>query len=245
MKKGMFFSVAVLLATMGLQAAEVAGNNVAVVIRRDNIASASGHQLMCVPVKPFDITGQGQGTITLDDILPPALYERCSVTLNSGTQGAVTYTAGNGAWTQALTQDASSVASPTLKTGEVLWLLNPRDKVSVEGTDAAGEPVVFCGESNGTNAEIVANGQLQSIGNATSQEVSLEALFGKTFQDGDQISRIAARGDANYTMYQYLFGNWYELGSTGGITQVNLADIKIAPGEAMYYYLKSASTEVE
>ena len=236
MKKRMFFSVAVLLATMGLQAAEVAGNNVAVVIRRDNVASASGHQLMCVPVKPFDITGQGKGTITLDDILPASLYDGCSVTLKSGTTDAITYTASSGAWGQAFQQTAPANASPVLQTGEVLWLHNKNDQ---------GEPVVFCGESNDTNAEIVANGQLQSIGNATSQEVSLAALFGTTFQDGDQISRIAKYGDENYTMYQYLFGNWYELGSTGGITQVNLADIKIAPGEAMYYYLKSASTEAE
>lgn len=243
MKKNVLFSALAVVAAVSVHAAEVAGNNVAVVIRRDNVASASGHQLMCVPVKPFDITGQGQGTITLDDILPPALYEGCSVTLNSGTQGAVTYTAGNGAWTQALTQDASSAASPTLKTGEVLWLYNTNDKATVEG--AGGEPVVFCGESNSANASIVANGQLQAIGNATSAECSLADLFGTTFQEGDQISRIAARGDANYTMYQYLFGNWYELGSAGGIKQVTLADIKIAPGEAMYYYLKSTTTEAE
>lgn len=243
MKKNVLFSALAVVAAVSVHAAEVAGNNVAVVIRRDNIASASGHQLMCVPVKPFDITGQGQGTITLDDILPPALYEGCSVTLNSGTQGAVTYTAGNGAWTQALTQDASSVASPTLKTGEVLWLYNTNDKATVEG--AGGEPVVFCGESNSANAKIVANGQLQAIGNATSAECSLADLFGTTFQEGDQISRIAKRGDANYTMYQYIYGSWYELGSTGGITSVNLADVKIAPGEAMYYYLKSTTTEAE
>lgn len=244
MKKNVLFSALAVVAAVSVHAAEVAGNNVAVVIRRDNIASASGHQLMCVPVKPFDITGQGQGTITLDDILPASLYEGCSVTLKSGTTDAITYTASSGAWGQALQQAASAnTSSPVLQTGEVLWLYNTNDKATVEG--AGGEPVVFCGESNSANAKIVANGQLQAIGNATSQEVSLEALFGKTFQDGDQISRIAARGDANYTMYQYLFGNWYELGSTGGITQVNLADIKIAPGEAMYYYLKSASTEAE
>lgn len=237
MKKNVLFSALAVVAAVSVHAAEVAGNNVAVVIRRDNIASASGHQLMCVPVKPFDITGQGQGTITLDDILPASLYEGCSVTLKSGTTDAITYTASSGAWGQALQQAASAnTSSPVLQTGEVLWLYKQNDQ---------GDPVVFCGESNNANAPIVANGQLQAIGNATSAECSLADLFGTTFQEGDQISRIAKRGDVNYTMYQYIYGSWYELGSTGGITSVNLADVKIAPGEAMYYYLKSTTTEAE
>ena len=57
-------------------AAEVTGGNVAVVVQRASVPSASGYQLLCVPVKGLDITGSATSNteLTLDQVLPPETY---------------------------------------------------------------------------------------------------------------------------------------------------------------------------
>lgn len=55
--------------------AAVEGNNTAVVIRKAPVVSKTGYQFVGLPVRGFDITGQGQSkTLPLADVLPPASY---------------------------------------------------------------------------------------------------------------------------------------------------------------------------
>lgn len=244
--KSALLSMVALAALAGVQAAQVEGNNTAVVIRRDNVASASGHQLLCVPVKPFNITGvtaEGTGlTFKLGEIFPPAVYEGCKITLKSGTTDSVVYEASSErGWAQSDSQEAGFLLGPDVKAGEVLWLHNPKDAIvsrAVEGN----EPTVFCGEENEVNGPIVRDQGMQSIGNATSKGVTLAELFGTSFQENDQISRIAERGHKNYTTYQYIKGKWYCLGNEGGIDDADLSQVTIAPGEAMYYHFTAGTT---
>lgn len=52
--------------------AAVEGNNTAVVIRKAPVVSKTGYQFLCVPVRGFDITGQGQVEgLPLNDVIPP------------------------------------------------------------------------------------------------------------------------------------------------------------------------------
>lgn len=53
--------------------AAVEGNNTAVVIRKAPVVSKTGYQFLCVPVRGFDITGQGKVEgLPLNDVIPPA-----------------------------------------------------------------------------------------------------------------------------------------------------------------------------
>lgn len=52
--------------------AAVEGNNTAVVIRKAPVVSDNGYQFLCVPVRGFDITGQGKAKgLPLNDVIPP------------------------------------------------------------------------------------------------------------------------------------------------------------------------------
>lgn len=56
--------------------AAVEGNNTAVVVRKAPVVSDNGYQYLCVPVRGFDITGQGNAkSVQLSDIIPAANYE--------------------------------------------------------------------------------------------------------------------------------------------------------------------------
>lgn len=55
--------------------AAVEGNNTAVVVRKAPVVSKTGYQFIGLPVRGFDITGQGRSkTLPLADVLPPASY---------------------------------------------------------------------------------------------------------------------------------------------------------------------------
>lgn len=136
-------------------AAEVTGGNVAVVVQRASVPSASGYQLLCVPVKGLDITGStSTAALTLDQVLPPDAYGvkptnaddisatgQCRVTVFGAetveakitattTDGGSTYTY---AWTA---EDGGTPKGPTeLACGTVLWFYNPAD---ISLTQAAG-----------------------------------------------------------------------------------------------------------
>ena len=135
-------------------AAEVTGGNVAVVVQRASVPSASGYQLLCVPVKGLDITGSAEATaLTLDQVLPPAAYgiepeseskindtAQCTVTMYLPDSNPVTaeisasYT--NSTWSYAWKNlDASQGLGGTqLKCGTVLWFFNPKDIAQSTGT---------------------------------------------------------------------------------------------------------------
>ena len=55
--------------------AAVEGNNTAVVVRKAPVVSKTDYQFIGLPVRGFDITGQGKSqTLPLADVLPPASY---------------------------------------------------------------------------------------------------------------------------------------------------------------------------
>lgn len=137
-------------------AAEVTGGNVAVVVQRASVPSASGYQLLCVPVKGLDITGATEAKpLTLDQVLPPAAYgikptdagnisgtTQCRVTVFGASgmvEAKITATTSDGgttytyAWTA---EDGRTPKGPTeLACGTVLWFYNPAD---ISLTQAAG-----------------------------------------------------------------------------------------------------------
>ena len=72
MKRLLVAALACLLG-FGTAWAAVEGNNTAVVIRKAPVVSKTGYQFLCVPVRGFDITGQGQVKgLPLNDVIPPA-----------------------------------------------------------------------------------------------------------------------------------------------------------------------------
>ncbi len=71
MKRLLVAALACLLG-FGTAWAAVEGNNTAVVIRKAPVVSDNGYQFLCVPVRGFDITGQGKSKgLPLNDVIPP------------------------------------------------------------------------------------------------------------------------------------------------------------------------------
>lgn len=261
-------------------AAEVTGGNVAVVVQRASVPSASGYQLLCVPVKGLDITGStSTAALTLDQVLPPEAYGvkptdagdisatgQCKVTVFGAetveakitaatTDGGSTYTY---AWTA---EDGTTAKGSTeLACGTVLWFYNPAD---VSLTQAAGggafsalsqtasvsllaeeesstTKVTFCGQQNGDQTPIAPEGTavLKKIGNEKSEPIPLSALFNdSTCLKGTQVFRIAAPGDANYTIYAKKTSSWTKYHPQGGLTaNFDMTTEMLQPGEAVYYY---------
>lgn len=260
-------------------AAEVTGGNVAVVVQRASVPSASGYQLLCVPVKGLDITGSATSSnaLTLDQVLPPAAYgveptdeasiattDQCRVTVYPKEADPVTakivasYDTNSATWSYAWKNLAatSALGGTELKCGTVLWFYNPKDKKSSGGslTSALSQgataslaaedtksQVTFCGQQNENQTGITCGGnsQLQKIGNETSEEIFLSELFtDDNCAVGTQIFRIAVKGDVNYTVYKKRAANsWTMLKPAGGIESgLSLSTIKLAPGEAIYYF---------
>lgn len=246
--KSVLLSMVALAALAGAQAAEVVGNNTAIVIRRENVASSSGHHLLCVPVAPLDIsgssTGAGSGT-PLGTLLPASLYPLAEVTVNADSQAdSVTYQAENGVWKVKQASGGDSTdgdvgATVLLSPKQVIWLSNPADKAEVRSEK---QPIVFCGEQNDAMDSVSTEEGLHSIGNATSEVKTLAQVFSGSYGKGTQILHIAKLGDAEYTRYYY-YGpktGWKKFDSNG-ITDVELSGVEIQPGEAVYYYAKSVA----
>lgn len=179
-------------------AAEVTGGNVAVVVQRASVPSASGYQLLCVPVKGLDITGAtSTAALTLDQVLPPDAYGvkptdandisatgQCRVTVFGSetvdakitaktTDGGSTYTY---AWTAENGTDLKG--STELACGTVLWFYNPAD---INLTQAAGGGA-FAGLAS---ASLLADDE--------SSKTTQVTFCGQ--QNGDQ-TRIAPEGTA-------------------------------------------------
>ena len=138
-------------------AAEVTGGNVAVVVQRASVPSASGYQLLCVPVKGLDITGSATSSnvLTLDQVLPPAAYgnqptnetsiattDQCRVTAYLQEGDPVTakivasYDEDSATWSYAWKnlEASTSLGGTELKCGTVLWFYNPKDQKSSGGS---------------------------------------------------------------------------------------------------------------
>ncbi len=177
-------------------AAEVTGGNVAVVVQRASVPSASGYQLLCVPVKGLDITGSTSTVaLTLDQVLPPEAYGvkpadasdisatgQCRVTVFGSETIEAKITAktadGGSTYTYAWTAEDGTTAkgSTELACGTVLWFYNPAD---ISLTQAAG---------GGAFAGLASASLLASDESSTKTQVT---FCGQ--QNGDQTS-IAPEG---------------------------------------------------
>lgn len=221
----------VCLLTVGfLSAAEITGNNTAVVIRKEVVKSNTGYQFLCVPVNGMTLNGEA-APITLESFLPAA-------TLDAGTVAIVgtdRYTVQEGVKTWAADSKNAdpSVNNPELPGGTMLWVWNsPKTK-------SASDTIVFCGQDRERVAPLWASlpaGQVTALMNDSSEPITLEAAAAlqdeETRTDGDQILVIKA-GSSDYKIYTYYVGEgWFGTGWGAPL----VTDAVIAPGEAFYYY---------
>lgn len=224
-------------------AADVTTANTAVVIRKMPVESADGFQFLCVPVRGFDITGQGTGVgVSLDDILPPAeLPDGAELTVEDNLTGTSldaegtadlladgTYKIVDGKWTSNTTQYGTEL----LKCGARLWLkvnaaTAPNALDALLGlatvTTTAAEPTpetIFCGEQNVVEGALVpdnvASG-MTAFGNTTDQPVKLVDVCAAP-QEYDEILRVKTDGQ-EYQYFEYVnrrgLQGWYYYGAMG------------------------------
>lgn len=234
--------VACLLTAGFLSAAEVTGNNTAVVIRKDVVKSDNGYQFLCVPVNGLTIDGTTKETIPLNTLIPPS-------TIVAGTSmiiDDVTYTVKDGQWVNA----GDEVVNPEIQCGKAFWLKDPTQKtkngaallsgsVSLMATGNA-DPTIFCGQQRTRQAPSWADliaGEVTPVVNDSSEAITLAeavTIAGETPRTNDQIMTLR-NGSSDYKSYYYRNGAW--VGKVAG-SNVNqpITGAVIMPGEAFYYY---------
>lgn len=187
--------------------AAVEGNNTAVVIRKDAVVSTEGWQYLAVPVRGFDITGQGKvDGVPLQDVLPASMYQNGTQLMvegnaEAGTEGYVsngTYTLTDGAWSG----DSGAIgATLLLKVAARVWLKVPvasnttDDLFAMAGvasattaSDAATAPTetIFAGEQN-TVAYLIPDEVtgMTAFGNVSSETVAFPVQALSTMYTSD------------------------------------------------------------
>lgn len=237
----------------------VEGSNTGVVIKKTEVVSSNGYQMLVVPVKGYDIAGGQDSTksVTLGEMLPPASNNGRSVLVlgvPENAQSGVTianrrYTSNGTEWMYAGTTGGSDDTEGTddaFPAGTIFWLSEsgvtpPTDAIQ---TLAAGDTIVFCGTSNDAGLTLVGtSGQVVALGNSTSGSVTLGSLSGASL--GDQIFRVQ-NGTTEYQIYQYVSTKssgwkpqWHKLVVSG--TQTSLQDAseeEIPAAEAFYFYTR-------
>lgn len=247
-------------------AADVTTANTAVVIRKAPVESDTGYQFLCVPVRGFDITGQGATKgVPLNDVLPPTtagFSESTSLTIenNAIEEGC----APNTSWKLAKNTAGQLEWVPTTGTGSGTDLLHngARLWLNAEGiswswpafgtettADATRSETIFCGEQVETEGYIVSNPAVGmfAYGNNTSEPVDIYAIA--DLQNGDQLLRVQ-EGSGEYLTYIYYTnasnsGKWILYLPDTGVaipadasteSTVTAEQRTIAPGEAFYFY---------
>lgn len=239
----------VCLLTVGfLSAAEVAGNNTAVVIRKKTVMAKNGYQFLCIPVNGLDITNGDATEIKLSTVLPPAILPKSTRAIIGGVTYTVSADTGSADTVSAekkWVDDAGNVVDDlSLPGGTMIWL-NTLSRTDPTATPP--EAIVFCGQDRRRVAMLYKNMEgIVDLKNDSSVAISLDqaANFEGTTgpNEGDLILTIQA-GSSEYKQYEYLKGTsdedtgWY---SGLGITQKVTGDV-IAPGEAFYYYKASSA----
>ena len=241
--KATLATLACLLTVGFLSAAEVKGNNTAVVIRKEVVQSDTGFQFLCVPVDALNIDGSAKGSISLSTLLPPA-------TLPNGTYVMMvngdTSTISNGRWSD----------DWELKGGTPFWVKYGEDDSSEEDdedldlfavrTATPIAPIVFCGqdrERQAPNWKDLIAGETIVLQNDSSVAITLNdaaKLATGEVRSKDQILTIQ-EGSSEYKIYTYNVtqGVW----KTGKGVAQPVRDAVIAPGEAFYYYKAAANNE--
>lgn len=251
--KATLATLACLLTVGFLSAAEVTGNNTAVVIRKNVVKSDTHYQFLCVPVDGLDIANGTQKTVKLSTVLPAnTLPNNTKVTFIGGDYTNVTPTVSGGVWS----------ADPGLKGGQIFWLYTPETStpapapapatmmglsrtVAVAEGEGEGEgeeqpdTVIFCGQNRERDELVSSLGSgVTALKNDSSQEITLDQAVnmqqGFTPDTDDQILTIKA-GSAEYKIYTYDSGVWYGEGF-GSAAIADGANARIAPGEAFYYF---------
>lgn len=241
--KATFATIACLILAGILSAAEVGGNNTAVVIQKNAVKSATDYQFLCVPVDGLAINGTAESPIAIGTILPPSAYDvgtRVYVLDENGVcPQNQTFTLSDGpVWTLDETQKGRNVnADGTLSPGQILWVKG--------GTSA--DSVLFCGQSR-TRADQARKQGTVAMRNDGASEITFEEVLKKTADNktvsydqpkmGDQVLLVTA-GSTNYKRYRYdsSISKWRDY--TGAV--IELGAITIKPGEAFYYYSATAA----
>ena len=241
--KATLATLACLLTVGFLSAAEVTGNNTAVVIRKEVVKSDTGFQFLCVPVDGLDIANGTAKTVKLSTLLPVA-------TLPNGTyamdlDGNKSY-ARNGAWT-----DDWDLAG-----GTPFWVKYGEDDSSEEDDEELNlsavrtatpiAPIVFCGQDRvrqAPNWKDLSAGKTIVLQNDSSVAITLNdaaKLATDEVRSKDQILTIQ-EGSSEYKIYTYNVTQ--KVWKTGkGVAQAVTGAV-IAPGEAFYYYKAAANNE--
>ncbi len=223
--------------------AAVQGNNTAVIISKPAAATDKSFQFLCVPVRGFDITGQGNNnSVALGSFLPAS-------TFGSGTQvflgedAQTIYEVKNSEWVlkNSMAAFEKSTDEPQIERGSMLWL-----KIVPKSGEASPNTIYFVGEKGRTLAEgqklISPSAGMVAYGNDTDTAVPLSQVA--EAQDGDQIQCIE-NGGTTYKVYAYVYnaqaggGKWLDWSIPAFVEDDS---VKIAPGEAFYYY-RAASAE--
>lgn len=249
--------VACLLTAGFLTAAEVTGNNTAVVIRKDVVKSSNGYQFLCVPVNGLDIAnGATPQSVSLNTLLPAELLdEGTSVIIDSKTY-IVKPLNGVKKWT-IQNQETQEVreAQVSLAGGTTFWLSDPPAELPPAGEGeteqeaaelaaffggivpkTAPATIIFCGQNRDRVAPTTLLEGVQTLKNDSATAISPAEAIDFPPENNDQILLIKA-GAKDYTILTYRGGAWWGPGIRQDVTDNKM----IAPGEAFYYYNKTAN----
>lgn len=218
-----------LLAVGSLVAASVEGNNTAVVIQKDPVASKTNYQFLCVPVDGLDITGSTTAaSVTLSAFLPNDSYPENSVVYPLNSAGAIdTSTAyySDGTNWHLGSKLGANADDTAIAGGTILWVYVP---------DARATTTVFCGEDRTVTAtarDVLVSNSVTALKNDSSSALPISSLITGTFANDDEILRLQG-GQNNYQhiVYDETKAVW-----KSGSTSTSSADLTIAAGEAFYF----------
>ena len=233
--KATLATLACLLTVGFLSAAEVAGNNTAVVIRKNVVQSTTGFQFLCVPVNGLDIAAGEAEKVALSTMIPATLVPaETTLTLvgtvsgyENGKSVSVNEVEGVKLWSEDL----------QLKGGQIFWLkfagktssgVGGRSTGAAVARTIAPETLVFCGQDRTRTVAVPEQGFVKEMCNDSSVAIKLSDVVTQP-TNLDTIMTIQS-GSNEYKMYDYYGGKWY------GPDSVISNDITIAPGEAFYYF---------
>lgn len=207
-------------------AAEVVGNNEAVVIQKAAVKSSTNYQFLCVPVAPLDITGANTGKLTLAGVLPPELYytspdEPTTVTIGTTSYQVVLDDDDVTKKWVTVTEIPQNADGTVLPAGTIFWLNTTK-------TDAT----VFCGQATEAVKVTDVTG-IVACGNTSSEAKTLSELIDEPTPNSWVY--VIQKDKTDYKQYQYDGTKWCTSNAIG--IPIEFTG-KIAAGEA-FYYLKA------
>lgn len=195
--------VASLACAVGVCAfAAVEGNNTAVVIRKDAVVSTTGWQYLAVPVRGFDITGQGNVKgIALADVLPPAMYEadtQLTIENNATDTGYLknaTYTLGTVENAPAWVLDGANVGTQLIAAKARIWVKLPSEQSPANGlTSLMGVASATSADAATAPEETIFAGEQNDVGFLVPEQVSGMVAFGNSSSETVEIAHKNAEG---------------------------------------------------